>query len=106
MSREISKCKITVLKRTIDKELIDEYLENPHEHPGPCEYLNEGQEFIVEQVWVAPQGFCAWAWADIRRDILTVAGGGGFPGMKKDGVVITGCSDWFRPVIFKVERVD
>jgi uncharacterized repeat protein (TIGR04076 family) len=37
---------------------------------------------------------------------VTVLGGGRFPGMKDSGVAIAGCSDWFRPVIFKVERLD
>lgn len=106
MSSEMPKVKITVLKRTINEDLIREYLESPQEHPGPCEWLSEGQEFIVNQVWLPPEGFCAWAWADIRRDILTVAGGGKFPGMKRAGLIITGCSDWFRPVYFRVETVE
>jgi uncharacterized repeat protein (TIGR04076 family) len=105
MSSDMPKCKITVLKTTINKDLIDEYLENPGGHPGPCEYLSEGQEFIVDQIWFPPEGFCAWAWADIRKDILAVVGGGKYPGMKKPGIVIAGCSDWFRPVIFKVEII-
>lgn len=28
------------------------------------------------------------------------------PGIKQRGTVITGCTDWFRPVIFKVERIE
>lgn len=44
--------------------------------------------------------------ADIRRDILTVAYGGDVSGMKQRGTVTTGCTDWFRPVIFKVERME
>lgn len=106
MSSQMPRCKITVLKRTINHDLINEYLDKPQEHPGPCEYLTEGQEFIVNQVWTQPEGLCPWAWADIRQQIVTVLGGGRFPGMKDSGVAIAGCSDWFRPVIFKVERLD
>ncbi len=106
MSSETTKCKITVLKRTINQDLIEEYLEKPDTHPGPCDYLSEGQEFVVEQVWAPPEGFCPWAWADIRRDILHVVGGGTFPGMKRPGLIISGCSDWFRPVIFKLEAIE
>lgn len=106
MSSQMPKCKITVVKRTINQDLIDEYLEIPQEHPGPCEYFSEGQEFIVEQVWEPPEGFCAWAWADMRKDILIAVGGGRFPGMKRSGIVITGCSDWFRTVIFKAEIME
>jgi len=31
---------------------------------------------------------------------------GNIIGMKQNGTVITGCTDWFRPVIFKVERIE
>jgi uncharacterized repeat protein (TIGR04076 family) len=105
MSFEMPKCKITVLKRILNKDLIDEFLENPESHPGVCEYLTEGQEFIVDKPWEPPEGFCAWAWADIRKDILTASGNGKMIGMKKPGVIISGCSDWFRPVIFKIEKL-
>jgi uncharacterized repeat protein (TIGR04076 family) len=53
-----------------------------------------------------PEGFCAWAWADIRADILTVIAGGSPPWLKQPGIQITGCTDWFRPVIFKMERME
>jgi uncharacterized repeat protein (TIGR04076 family) len=88
--------------------LIDEYLEDPYKAIGPCECFEEGQEFVIDPSAV-PEDFlarCAWAWADIRRDILTVAYGGDMPGMKQRGTLITGCTDWLRSVIFKVERVD
>jgi len=105
MSSQKAVCKITVLKRTVNQDLVDEYLENPGAHPGPCEFLQEGQEFVVDNIWGAPQGFCPWAWADMRKDILMAAGGCRHPGMREPGVVITGCSDWFRPVLFKVEKL-
>jgi uncharacterized repeat protein (TIGR04076 family) len=37
---------------------------------------------------------------------MTVFAGGDLPWMKQRGTVITGCTDWFRSVIFKVERVE
>jgi uncharacterized repeat protein (TIGR04076 family) len=109
MSSQIAKCKITVLKRMIDRDLIDQYLENSYEDVGPCEIFEDGQEFLLEsegEFSVVPEGFCAWAWADIRKDILTIATGGNIPGYRRPGTVITGCTDWFRPVVFKVERVE
>jgi uncharacterized repeat protein (TIGR04076 family) len=106
MPSHMPKCRITVLKRTINEDLVKVYFERPEDHPGPCEYLTEGQEFIVDQVWSQPQGLCAWAWADLRKDILMVLGNGKLPGMKDSGVAISGCSDWFRPVIFKVEKIE
>lgn len=101
----MSKCKITVLKRTINQDLIDEYLDETYKDIGPCECFREGQEFVIDPT-VVPEDFCIWAWADIRKDILTVAYGGDMPGMKRRGTVIVGCTDWSRPVIFKVERMD
>ena len=108
MSLEMPKCKITVLKRTINQDLVDEYLEDLYQDVGLCECFEEGEEFIIDPSAVPEDFFarCAWAWADIRRDILTVAYGGDMPGMKQRGTLITGCTDWLRPVIFKVERVD
>ena len=109
MSSEIPKCKITVLKRSINQDLVDEYLDDAYRNLGICERFQDGQEFVIEgenALQQPPKDFCAWAWADIRKDILTIAFGGNCPGLKKGGIVITGCTDWFRPVIFKVERMD
>lgn len=108
MSSEMPKCKITVLKRTVNQDLIDEYLDDTYKHGGPCEFFRDGQEFVIDPSMM-PEDFsecCSWAWADIRKDILTVAFGGNMPGIKKRGTVITGCRDWFRPVIFMVERME
>jgi uncharacterized repeat protein (TIGR04076 family) len=107
MTSEIYPCKITVLKRTFHRDLIDEYLEEAYQDTGMCECFSEGEEFLIDPA-VVPEEFynrCAWAWADIRKDILTVAMGANVPGMKHPGMILTGCSDWCRPVIFKVERV-
>jgi uncharacterized repeat protein (TIGR04076 family) len=110
MSSEIAKCKITVVKRMINQDLIDEHFDEKYlNHIKLCEIFKDNQEFIIEGEKAfsqPPANFCAWAWADIRKDILTVALGGDMPGMKQRGTVIAGCTDWFRPVIFKIERVE
>lgn len=106
MPRKMPKCKITVLRRTINRDLIDEYLDDENQSMKPCELLRDGQEFVVDRYYRAPEGFCSWAWADIRYDLLILAYGGSMPGMKKPGTMIVGCTDWFRPVIFKIERLD
>ena len=41
-----------------------------------CERFSDGQEIIVERHFEIPEGSCPWAWADIRRDIKTIAAGG------------------------------
>lgn len=105
MPEETQKCKITVLKRTLNQDLAAEYLDITGELIA-CDHFHEGQEFIVDHVFRMPEGFCAWAWADIRADILTVMVGGDPPWLKQQGIQITGCTDWFRPVIFKVERIE
>jgi uncharacterized repeat protein (TIGR04076 family) len=104
MPFETPKCKITVLKRTVDRELAAEYLDVSLEEFGPCGQFDDAQEIVVEHPYIMPEGFCPWAWADIRKDILMVATGGNPPWIKEPGVVIAGCTDWFRPVIFKIER--
>lgn len=106
MSSRLPRCKVTVLKRTLHRDLADEYLDDAYKDIGLCECFEDGQEFVIEPDEGVPEGFCVWAWADIRSDILTVAYGGDMPGMKPRGTFITGCADWFRPVIFKVERME
>ena len=108
MASTTSKVKITVLKRTLNPELVEEYLDDDlRDHTGLCQSFREGEEFIAS-AWSVPEDFCArcaWAWADIRHDILAVASGANMEGVRQPGTMITGCTDWFRPVIFKLERM-
>ena len=107
MKSTMPKCKLTVLKKSLNKDLIEEFISDEYTGMKPCEIFEEGQEIIIDpNLAQVPDGFCHWAWADIRKDIMLVASGGDVLGMKYKGTVITGCSDWFRPVIFKVERID
>ena len=106
MSSAMPTCKVTVLKRTINQDLIDAYLDDEYQAIGPCELLSEGQEFVIKDYSVVPDGFCASAWADIRKEILMVALGADMPGIRQRGTLIVGCTDWFRPVIFKLERME
>ena len=102
----VSRCKITVVKRTLDIGLISEFLDEKHSDLKPCEACADGQEYIVTELFRPPKGFCTWAWADIRHAVARVATGGQLPGLREEGVEIAGCTDWFRPVIFKIERID
>ena len=99
-------CKVTVIRRSLDKELISEYLDPKYGDTGPCDLFSDGQEFIIDKLWEAPEGFCQSAWADIRHEIMRVATGGDMPGMRQPGVEIASCHDWFRPVIFQIERIE
>ena len=95
-------CKITVLKRTLNKDFAEEYLKDELKI---CDVVKDGQEFIVDN-HNCPPGFCNWAYADIQRDLVHILYGGYFPWMKEKGVAIACCTDGFRPVIFKIERIE
>jgi len=102
----MEKCKITVLKKIFNKELADEYCAlNLSEHCLGCPLLVVGQEFIVEDQTRIPEGFCSWAWGDIRKDVTTIMFGGSFPWIKQEGVAIASCSDGLMPVVFKIEKI-
>ena len=106
MGTKVPCCKITVLKRTFHQDLINTYLKEGCKPQGPCGSFKEGEEFIIDPS-KAPGEFhnrCPWAWADVYRAILNVASGANMIGAKQPGFVIAGCNDWFRPVIFKIER--
>jgi uncharacterized repeat protein (TIGR04076 family) len=105
MSVEVARCRITVLKRNFYRDLAAEYLDDSCKDVGPCGLFEEGQEFEIDPAAPPPEGFCLWAWADIRRDMLAVAYGADVPGLKQRGTVLSGCTDWLRPVIFKIERL-
>lgn len=103
------KCKITVLKRSLHTDLIHQYLEDEYHDRDYCEMFEEGQEFIFDGydfLTAVPEGFCLAAWADIRQDVFSIMNGSDIPGMKEKGVIFSGCTDWFRPVIFKIERIE
>ena len=87
--------KITVLRRSFEKEYVDQLGTGPK---GPCTRLADNQEFTMTTPWSAPEKFCQWAWADIRTYIPMVLGEG--------NPIIACCTDGFRPVFFKIERID
>lgn len=105
----MNNCKITVLKKTLDKELAAEY---GAEGLGPCPMLAEGQIFYA--AYACPAGFCAEAWKAIYQYVFALAHGAGKDGglfyygdwIRKPGVAICSCNDGLRPVIFKIERTD
>jgi uncharacterized repeat protein (TIGR04076 family) len=87
--------KITVLKRSYEKELVDQLKTGP---ASPCTRFSDGQEFTVTSQWAMPEKFCPWAYADIRAYIPMVLGQG--------NPIAVCCTDGYRPVFFKVERIE
>jgi uncharacterized repeat protein (TIGR04076 family) len=70
-----------------------------------CNRFEEGQEFVIEDL-NQPKGFCAWAWDDIHKVILTLRSQGNFmPWMNDKDTIIACCTDGIRPVIFEVKRI-
>ena len=106
MLNRMFKTRVTVLRRTVNQDLVDEYLDSEFGGIGLCECFTDGQQIVIEDYSVVPEGFCPSAWADIRQDIFCVAMGANIAGIRQPGTTITSCHDWFRPVLFKVERVE
>lgn len=99
------KVKITVIDKKRDSKLANEFLSDPN-FLKTCNVVELGQEFIVENPFNMPIGICASAWADIRPFILTMASGGTFDFFKNPKIGVAICTDPFRPVSFKLERID
>ncbi len=100
-----AKCKITVIKRSLNQDIIDVYLKEEMKGGGQCSTFKEGDEFDIYSEFAMPENFCHWAWADIRKDIIAVINNVQYPWFKQKGITISGCSDWFRPVLFKIEKI-
>ena len=103
----MNRVKITVLKKTFDQELADEYGANGL---GPCPMLRQGDVFFAD--YAKPDGFCDEAWKAIYQYVFALAHGGKdtlfYFGdwIDKRGVAICSCNDGLRPVIFKLEATD
>lgn len=100
----MNKCKITVLKKTFDRELAREY---GVEGLTACPMLKEGQVFYAD--YAKPEGLCDEAWKAIYQYVFALSHGSGdslfYYGdwIKTPGVAICSCNDGLRPVIFKIE---
>ena len=93
--------RITVLKRTQNRDALEQYADSIWD---PCERFQEGQEFIIKSMEKPDDFICSWAWCDLQKYALTLSRGGNFQGVP-EGIFVTCCTDGYRPVIFKLERV-
>jgi len=91
--------KITVMKKLFHQDMVDKYAAQP-EKWAPCSHFELSQEFVtsLESPWEMPAGFCGWAWADIQKLVYGMARG-------SQEVFITCCTDGYRPVVFKLEKL-
>ncbi len=99
------KCKVTVIKRSLNQDIIDIYMTEKMKTSNLCSKFKEGDEFFVYSEFDMPPDFCHWAWADIRNDIMAIVNGAQFTWFKEKGMTISGCTDWFKPVLFKIEKL-
>lgn len=105
----MAKCRITVLKKTLFKDLQETYLADPKS--GVCPFFEEGQVFEVsadDYFRLLHGKFCAEAWDSISRYVYAALQGGSIMRgwTKEENVMIACCNDGTRPVIFKIERID
>lgn len=101
-----SKVKITVVKKLNFAEMFGSNPPVEGTALPECDKLQVGQEFISDEMGSFPAGFCPWAFADIQRDITHLRLGGNFPWTRNPGQQLACCTDGFRPVIFKLERIE
>ena len=102
----MNKVKITVLRRTLQKDLAEEY---GIEGLGACPLLQEGQVFYAD--YARPDGLCDEAWKAIYQYVFALAHGVKELFYYKDwirtpGVAICSCNDGLRPELFKLEATD
>lgn len=98
------KCKITVIKRGNNSGLVQSFVKEPGNFSA-CNQVKDHQEFTISNPYEMPAGLCAHAWADIRPQILAIASGGRFSFLKEPNMAVATCTDPFRPVIFKIEKI-
>ena len=94
-SKPKPRSKITVLKRELYADINEKYRNGRAKR---CDVFKDGQEFEVASPYRPPEGFCEWAWADIRSYIHAVHSGNARP-------QIGCCTDGVRPVVFKIEKI-
>ena len=103
------RCKIKVIKRSINQDLAKNYLDTSTDFGknfGACDVFRDGQNFVVDEPWKAPEGFCEWAWADIRHDLFALANGADLNWIKQPGTAVCCCTDALRPVYFEIRRLE
>ena len=104
----MTKVKIEVVKRFSPEDVFGPD-HNQHTLSGnpiaKCHKLVEGDEFIVDNIEVIPEGFCGWAWRDIYKDLSVLFFDGNFYRPEK-GAAYVSCTDGRKPVVFKLTRIE
>ena len=102
----MSAVRITVVRRLSTGDVFGET--DPgctSSSPPRCSLFEEGQVFIAD-IETMPEGFCPGAWADIFRFVCGLQAGADYPWVNEPGTALVACNDGFRPVIFRLERIN
>ncbi len=98
-------CKITVLKTTVNDDLIREY---GAPGMGPCDAMTPGMTFITD--FKKPDAMCNEAWSAMSHYVFALYHGQAnfFNGtwVNNPDIAICSCNDGLRPVIFKIEAIE
>ena len=100
--------RITVVKRLNFNEIhADSDVGCTPDMEPICSLFEEGQEFVVgPDLREMPEGFCPGAFVDIFRFISGLRAGANYGWVKEGGRLLTCCTDGFRPVVFRLERME
>lgn len=102
----MARIRITVVKRlSFDDIFADSDPGCSADMESVCGQFEDGQEFISDGGQM-PEGFCPGAYADIFRFISGLRFGADYPWVKEKGKTLACCTDGFRPVIFRLERIE
>ncbi|MBW1783798.1 MAG: TIGR04076 family protein [Deltaproteobacteria bacterium] len=104
-SKKRVKVKITVVKRLNTDEILKDVDPGCSGEMDPvCPIFVEGQEFVTDMTTM-PDGFCPGAFVDIFRFISGLRSGANYHWINEKGRILVCCTDGFRPVIFRLERI-
>ena len=107
----MKRIRITVVERTANVPLVEAFMGDEVKAKRladpKCDHCADGQVFIVDDLAAIPEGFCASAWSDIYKQVLAIwAGGDKRPWVRFPATAIACCTDAYRPVVFKLERIE
>ena len=98
--------KITVVRKLSTDEIYGDRNPGCSSSSEPvCPLFEEGQEFMAD-IERMPEGFCPGAWTDIFRFVCGLQAGANYSWVNEPGKVLACCNDGFRPVIFRLERIE
>jgi uncharacterized repeat protein (TIGR04076 family) len=102
--KQRSQLKISVMRKMHAREVFGEkFAEIVNKGHCACARTKVGQEFIVQEDGLMPQGFCSYAWHDIFPQVTALQFNAHYPSMKKSRIYYCTCHDGVHPVFYKLE---